>query len=597
MKTKVERKKKKAKKKLSPQEKAVLKEQKSQRAEISSILKNIGFFRLPYIDGKHFQYDGKKTEMDDIFIYKNVILIVEYTIGTPGEHLLMKNYFYNKVNSDKRAFIDFLLEEEKLNSFKSYYEEHIKGTYTKNQLILKTLYCSKQAISDDHKCLANDDIAFFDYHIVKYFSSLTKVIKRTSKFEFLDFLRIPHKSVGDNLNNSSKSSTDTFSGHILPEEKSSFKEGYKIVSFYIDAESLLKRAYVFRQSGWRDVENVGHYQRMLVSKKINSMRKYLSEKDRVFINNIISSIATDKIKLYDSKGNELKLNSNGQFLGENSIEVMPASIEINDECNIIGIIDGQHRTFAYHEGDDQYEKTISKQRKIQNLLVTGILFPSGEPVQKRINFEANLFLEINSNQTNASSQLKQEIELMLSPFSSVAIAKKILQGLNKSGPLGNLIEQYWYETGKIKTASIVSYGLRPLIKIEDVKAKDSIYAIWDNSSKHKLKTKDEENFDLLEQYVNFCVEKIRDIFIAFKASIPNERWHTYAPNVPQGVLTVTFINGVLNVLRLLIESGKISSIEDYKIKLTHVSEFDFRAYKSSQYRKMGEDIFNKYFAN
>lgn len=596
MSAKVAGKKKKTKKKLSPQEKAVLKEQKSQRTEISNILKNIGFARLPYIDGRHFQYDGKKTEMDDIFIYENVILIVEYTIGAPGEHLLMKNYFYNKVNSDKRAFIDFLLEEEKLNSFKSYYEGNIEGKYSKNQLVVKILYCSKQTISDDHKNLANADIVFFDYHIVKYFSSLTKVIRRTSKFEFLDFLRVPHKSVGDNLKNSSKSSTDTFSGHILPEEKSSFKEGYKIVSFYIDAESLLKRAYVFRQSGWRDVENVGHYQRMLVSKKITSMRKYLSEKDRVFINNIISSIATDKIKLYDSKGSELRLNANGQFLGENSTEVMPASIEINDECNIIGIIDGQHRTFAYHEGDDQYEKTISEQRKIQNLLVTGILFPSGEPVQKRINFEANLFLEINSNQTNASSQLKQEIELMLSPFSSVAIAKKILQGLNKSGPLGNLVEQYWYETGKIKTASIVSYGLRPLIKIEDIKAKDSIYTIWNNPNKHKLKIKGNEDFDLLDQYVNFCVEKIRDVFIAFKANIPNDRWHTYAPNVPQGVLTVTFINGVLNVLRLLIENGKIASVEDYKNKLADISEFDFRAYKSSQYRKMGEDIFTKYFS-
>ena len=48
------------------------------------------------------------------------------------------------------------------------------------------------------------------------------------------------------------------------------------------------------------------------------------------------------------------------------------------------------------------------------------------------------------------------------------IGKRILKGLNKSGPLGNLIEQYWYEKGKIKTASIVSFGLRPLIKIEDI---------------------------------------------------------------------------------------------------------------------------------
>lgn len=587
--------KRKAKKRLSPEEKAQIKEQKSQRTEITNILKNIGFSRIPYIDGKHFQYDGRTTEMDDIFVYENTVLIVEYTIGNPGDHLLKKNYFYSKINADKRAFIDFLLTESNLSGFKSFYDANIEGKYSKNQLVVKVLYCSKQTIAEEHKNLVDGDVVFFDYHIVKYFGSLTKVIKRTSKFEFFDFLRIPHKNVGENRNTSSKSSSNTFSGHILPEEKSSFREGYKIISFYIDADSLLKRAFVFRQSGWKDIENVGHYQRMLVQKKITSMRKYLSEKERVFINNIISSIATDKIKLYDSQRNELKLNENGQFSGDNSTEVTPAEIEINDECNIIGIIDGQHRTFAYHEGDDVYETKIAKQRRIQNLLVTGILFPSDESEQKRLNFEANLFLEINSNQTNASSQLKQEIELMLAPFSSVAISKRILQGLNKSGPLANLIEQYWYEKEKIKTATIVSYGLRPLVKLEDIKSKDSVYAIWSHIDKPKLKEKELDNSMLLSSYVDFCIETIRDLFIAFKSCLSNDKWHTYAPSVPQGVLTVTFINGVLNVLRLLIQNGKVSSIDDYKKRLANLDDFDFKKYKSSQYRKMGEDIYDQFF--
>lgn len=586
--------KKKSAKKLSPQELAIIKEQKAQRNEISNILKNIGFSRLTYIDGKHFEYDNRKSEMDDIFVCENIILIVEYTIGSPGDHLLKKNYFYNKINQDKRSFIDFLLKEEKLVSFRNYYQDYIEKKYSKNQLVVKILYCSKQTISEDHKKLV-EDVYFFDYHIVKYFSSLTKVIKKTSKYEFLDFLKIPIKQFGENIKTSCSHSSDTFLGHILPEEKSSFKEGYKIVSFYIDAESLLKRAYVFRQSGWRDVENVGHYQRMLVPKKINSMRKYLADKNRVFINNIISSIAIDKIKLYDKDNNELRLNENGQFFGENSIEVTPAAIEISDECNIIGIIDGQHRTYAYHEGDDQYETLISEQRKIQNLLVTGILFPSSESIQKRLNFEANLFLEINSNQTNASSQLKQEIELMLSPFSSVAIAKKILAGLNKSGPLSNLIEQYWYEKGKIKTASIVSYALKPLIKIEDIKARDSIYFIWPNKDKQKLKIRNNEEYQLLNEYIDFSIEKIRDLFIAVKDNLSHDQWQTYNSQTSQGILTVTFINGVLNLLRLLIENNKVTTVDIYRKQLKGIKDFKFKSFKSSQYRKMGESLYNTYF--
>lgn len=582
-------------KKLSLQEKARIKEQKAQQKEITNILKNIGFSKLPYIDGREFRYDGRTTEIDDIFIYENVILIVEYTIGKPGEHLLKKNYFYEKVNTDKRTFLDFLLSEPKLSSFRTYYDDKIQHKYTKNQLRIKILYCSKQTLSAEHKGLVNKEVVFFDYHIVKYFYSLTKVIKRSSKYEFFDFLNIPIKQIGENIKSSSTISTNTFCGHILPEEKSSFQEGYKIVSFYIDAESLLKRAYVFRQNGWRDIENVGHYQRMLVASKIASMRKYLADKNRVFINNVIVSIATDKIKLFDANNNEFKLNKKGLFEGNSSIDVTPTLIQINDECNVIGIIDGQHRTYAYHEGDDQYETKISEQRKIQNLLVTGILFPSEESIHKRLKFEANLFMEINSTQTNANSQLKQEIELMLNPFSSISIAKKILYELNVNGPLSNLIEHYWYEKGKIKTASIVSYGLKPLIKVDDIKATDSLYLIWPNAEKSKLKLKDSVDFDLLKDYVTFCVTKIRDIMIALKSELADEQWAIYSHNTQHGILSVTFINGILNVLRLLVQNNKVASIVDYKTKLKSIGSFNFRQYKSSQYRKLGEDIYNAYF--
>lgn len=93
---------------------------------------------------------------------------------------------------------------------------------------------------------------------------------------------------------------------------------------------------------------------------------------------------------------------------------------------------------------------------------------------------------------------------MIAPFSVVAIGKRILFGLNKSGPLGNLIEQcFRTKKVKIKTASIVSFGLRPLIKIDDTKVKDSLFALWTNPDKQKLKIKECKEFDLLDEYVNF----------------------------------------------------------------------------------------------
>lgn len=518
---------KKTKKRLSSAEISQRNEQRNQKKEICDILKNIGFEKLSYIDGKEFNYEGRTSELDDIFIFENVILLTEYTIGDP--HLLKKSIFYDRVNSDKKAFINFMLQEEKLSSFKKYYQDNIKDKYSINQLRVKILYCSKKSIS---------------------------------------------------------------------EEKSSFKEGYKIVSFYIDAESLIKRAYVLRQEGWREKENIGYYQRMFEAKKISSMRKYLTENSRVFINNIISTIAENQIKLFDRKGNPIIINDKGEFEGDNaSTNVTPALIEINDECNIIGLIDGQHRTYAYHEGDDIYEPHIAKLRKIQNLLVTGILFPQKESKESRLKFEANLFLEINLNQTKVKPKLQQEIELMITPFSNIAIGKRILKGLNSNGPLSNLIEQYSFEKGKIKTASIVSFGLKPLIKLDDIKSKDSLYSLWENQDKARLKERKSEEYQILNEYISFCITKIRDLLIAFKSELSSDKWETYTPQNPNGMLNVTFINGVLNVLRLLIENNKISDIQNYKEKLKDIDKFDFKKYKSSQYRKMGKDIYAKYFEN
>ena len=578
-------------KKLSPQEVDIRRKQRTQEREIRTIMTNIGFDRVPYIDGKEFIYDGRTSEMDDIFVIENIIIITEYTIGDPSAHLAKKNLFYSKINSDKRAFIDFLLSEEKLSSFADYYKAKIEGKYSKNQLKLRVLYCSMKSVSQEYKDTVNG-VKFFDYHIVQYFKSITKVIKRSSKYEFAEFLDIKHSEFGENVFIAG-TPINEFSGHIVPEERTSYKEGYKIVSFYIDAESLIKRAYVLRQEGWREKGNIGYYQRLLVSKKISKMRKYLAEQKRVFINNIIAIISEESVRFKDEYGNALTMNDKGQFIGEDIHTVVtPAKIEIKDSCNIIGIIDGQHRTYAYHEGTDTYETDISKFRKRQDLLVTSILYPSSESEEKRRKFEAELFIEINSNQTNVSSQLKQEISSIINPFSTIAIGKNVLLGLNKSGPLSNLIGEYSYEKDKIKTASIVSFGLKPLIKLDNIKSNDSLFYLWSNDNKQLLKS---EDFALLDEYIKFNIEQIRNLFIGLKANINSNKWQTYSKKNPSGLLTVTFINGVLNVLRLLIQNNKIDTIDNYKIKFKGIDKFDFKSYKSSQYRKMGLDIYNQYF--
>ena len=583
-------------KRFSPEELALRKEQRDQKKEIRGIMKRVGFTRLLGVDGKEFVYKERKSEIDDIFVCENVIILTEYTVGDPSSHLLKKNPIYNLINENVGDFVKFIVNNKVFDTFNSEYENRIKHKYTVNQLKLRILYCSKKSISVEHKN-AVKGVSYFDYHIVKYFKSLTTVIKLSAKHELLEFLKINECDFGDNILSSATGTTNCFSGHILPEEKSSFKEGYKIISFYIDAESLLKRAYVLRQEGWRKKENVGYYQRMLDSKKISNMRKYLSEKQRVFINNIIATVSENDIKLYADKNKrqEISIHEDGKFVNSsNHTSITPAFIDIQNKCNIIGIVDGQHRTYAYHEGDDIYETDISHLRKIQNLLVTGIIFPKNESKENRLKFEANLFLEINSNQKKVGQLIQQEIQMQTMPFSSIAIGKCILNILNEHGPLANLIEMYTYEKGKIKTASIVSFGLKPLIKIDESKT-DTFYRIWNKESKENLLDSKIQDYFLLDDYKKFCANKISEVLSAFKACLDPKMWQPYNAKTSTGILTVTFINGILNLIRLLIENNKLADVYNYKKHLTKIKTFDFKKYKSSQYRRMGEDLYKDFF--
>jgi DGQHR domain-containing protein len=577
--------KRKGKPKLTDQQK----EQNLQKKEIRDLMSNIGFARMPYIDGKEFVYDDRTSELDDIFYFENIIVLAEYTIGSPGHHLINKKIIFDKINGAPADFIKYLQKSDVFKPLQEILKKIVLSKYTINQLQIKIIYASKQAIALEHKNIV-EGICYFDYSIVKYFESIAKVIKRSTKYEFCDFLGIPFSKIGENVKVSSRSSTNDFSGHILPEEHSSFKEGYKLVSFYIDAESLLKRAYVLRKDGWRNKENIGLYQRMFVAKKIKGMRKYLHEDKRVFVNNIIVTLPVDKIRLFDENNRELKIDNKGNFKNVDSTKVTPTVIKIDDQANIIGIIDGQHRSYAYHEGDDIYEETIAGLRGIQNLLVTGILYPKDELEDSRLKFEAKLFLEINSNQSGATSNLKQEIEDILHPFSTISISKYIIKKLNESGPLATMFEEYWYETSKLKTASIISFGLKPLVKFE---GEDTLFKIWEKPSKNTLKKKT-DSYKLLNEYKIFCTEEVRKIFIGLYSNIDKEKWKIDR-NDPEAVLTVTTINGIINCLRLLVENGKNGDVEMYKRRLTKIKGFDFKSYKSSQYRKMGHDIYDLCF--
>lgn len=572
------------------------KQKRTHMKDIRTTMSNIGFSRISGIEGKHFCYHNCRTELDDIFVYDNLILLVEYTTTKDvSSHMKGKKVFYDLVNNSYRKFIEFALEEEKLQAFKDFYEQRIKQRYSLNELKIRILYCSLKFVDNQHKAMmeTNCSVKIYNYDTVQYFKLLTANIKKSACHEFFDFLGLKTTEIG-----SCNDLPDTrkFKGNILPVEKSTFNTGYNVVSFYIDAESLMRRAYVLRQECWRVEDASGFYQRMVKGKKISSMRKYLANEGRVFINNIIATLSNEHARLLDADGNLIRIDAKGFFEGNDTYTaITPAQVEIDDIPNIIGIIDGQHRVYAYHEGNDMYEETIANLRTKQHLLVTAVLFPKREPVDVRRRFEATLFLEINNNQTNVSSSLRQEIDLMISPFSVTAVCKRIVSKLNQSGPLCDQIELHSYERGKLKTASIVSYGLIPLVKYDDSEISDSLFKIWDNPNKQDLK-KNCNNIELLNQYIEFCAESIRNILIATKRIVESNLWHPYDPKEKKGFISVTNLNGILNVLRCQIKSyGRLLSPNDYYEKMKNIKLDELKGFRSSQYNKMGKYLFEKYF--
>lgn len=568
--------KRKAKKpKLNPAERQKLAIQSAQKREIRSIFRNSGFLRVLKISDKEITFKGTTSDLDDVYVYENVIVVLEYTTATSQnhgvrDHLYNKKAIFDKIINNKTDFIAFL--EEKFPTFKSARSAY----YTNAQMRVVVVYCSRDHVRQKYKDSV-DSVVYLDFSIVKYFKVVANAIKHSLRPELFNFMGLTIRDIGRNVTRPS-TTVDTFKGSILPESHSNFGKGFKVVSFYMNADSLLKRSYVLRRDGWND--EGGLYQRMISTGKISAIRKYLKTNKKVFVNNIIVTLP-DSTKTLDDNGDTIDVST--------IEETSPVNITIPNEFNCVGIIDGQHRVFAYHEGGS-FEEEISILREQQNLLVTGILYPRNVDRLTKTTFEARLFSEINYNQKKAPPDLIQAINLLLTPYSPTSIAKQIINILNDgNGALADAFERYFYEKDKLKTTSIVSYGLVPLVKLE---GDDSLFKIWNNSDKDDLAKGNNEA--LLMAYIGFCATEIDHFLAAVKAVMPNSKW-TSEKSIKGRLLTTTMVNGFIMCLRRLVEEGKTASVSSYMTSLKELDKFDFSVYHSSQYGQMGRDIYDKFF--
>lgn len=543
-------------------------------------------FRKVSTNGVEIRFEtdsGQRTsELDGLYAHENILVIVEDTCAKkPNDHLANKMIISNLIKSGPSGIIKSL--ESSIPSFKDYYDEQ---TYQATDYIIKYLYFSMYPVGDEHVERAKDaGIVVVPRSLANYFTALSKTISSSAKYELIKFLDIPYKDIGAaKISGGGAKKEAVYTGFLLPENNSTYPKGYKIISFYADPKSLIEKSYVLRKNSWNDPSK--SYQRIIDTKKIKQMRKYLCEEERVYVNNIIATLpGSTSIQDYEDEGNTRRSQLNGDELNN----LKPVCISLPDEFSVVGLIDGQHRVFSYHEGTDEAEKKIKKLRERQNLLVTGIIYPDNITDEQRVLFEARLFLEINDRQLKVRSALTQEIELIVNPYSTTAISRHLISKFSKNGALKGLLETDIFDSEKkLKIASIVSYGLKPLVKRE---GRDSLYEAWsDEKSKLEISEKKEDQVALLK-YIEFCYTEINKILHAAKMSAP-ENWSI---DHESKMLTPTSVNGLIRCLRIILENKKNRTQDEYLERLKNFSDFDFENYKSSHWNMMGIAIYNQFF--
>ena len=560
-------------KKLSIEERRHRKVQTDHTRSVRTVFRNMGFVRVNEIAGTEVVFGGRVGEFDDAFMYENVILLVEYTTSQSSDvpsHLKNKKIIFSNVQQDPRGFIEYF--KTRSNEFR----ERINDRFHIDKYILKIVYCSRFDFDETVKHLVDEPV-YLDFPMLKYFEKISGTIKVSALNEMLGLLGIDPLKVARDGKIAQESQSGHYKGSILPESSSGFPPGYKVVSFYADAASLLSRAYVLRRDGWRGSGQA--YQRMLISSKIEEIRKKLKSEKRVFVNNLVATLPLDT-RCENEDGTTINIADLSQ--------TEPVIIRLPSKPNSIGLIDGQHRLYSYYETKEDDLK-IAQLRSEQNLLVTGVVYPENTTEAQAERFAAELFLTINAHQTNAPASLRQEIEVFLKPSNPTAIGRRVMQELAASGPLAGHVEKHFFDKGKLKTSSIVSYGLGPLIKLS---GEDSLFKVFPHPEKDKI-AKGESDSGLVD-YVKFAKTQINTFLGAVKSNVDSARW-TPDNRVKDRLLSVTYINSFLITLRFLIRDGKEINFESLKNNLNGIDRFKFREFHSSQYNRMAEQIYKEYF--
>ena len=519
--------------------------------------------------GNEFRLGSRRIEIDAAYIKDNIVLLCEDTVGrnNSSDHVLKKQEAAEVIRSNKSGFLSWFVAQYPVAAQQ-------KERFGASRIKIFSLYFSKY-----HSNWSEEDVQRYSclklipMRVLEYFRWMTQCIKCSAIYEVYRYLGLRIRDIGV-INNQSQDSV--FDAPIVyPTQFIGGDERIRVVSFMISAGDMLRIAYVMRRDGWENSDAV--YQRLIDKNKIKKIREFLCNNQTTFYNNIIA-VLPDTVKVCAP-------GKSPQSIFTVSDETIWTQLSLPKDFNTVGIIDGQHRVYAYHEGGKQEER-VSLLRSKLHLLVTGVVFPSSMEEFEKRKVQSKIFVNINGNAKPVDAGLLLHIRKMQSPLDDTSIAQDVIDSMSRRGLFENHFQESVLSPGKIRTASIVKFALRYLVAIDRVEGKGSLINYWGGN----VELLKREDVEMKRNYVAYCAKTLNEYFLAVRQAFCDDwDWNGAETLLP----SVVAINGFLLALSKVLLKQAPQTREYYQSKFKKLN-IDFSKnkfeYRSSQYHKFAHRI-------
>jgi len=376
------------------------------RNEVGQVLRDFGFEAywpndpIPVSKLKTSIQEPIQVEIDVIAKIGATGFLIEVTTQKENNERKIKNFIskYRAVKESKLSLPKLIrlfsgVPTKKRANFREVKEWKAIYLGTSRELIDKKIEPEKFSDSEGLTITNVDD---WDY-----INALKKVIGTWARFEFISFLGLnPNKIEGIE-------DTDRyFKFHKLEERKiTGGALEADIFQFAASPDFLLRTCKVFRFYGLLGFRPKVCFQRMLIKKKVEEIRKFLGKEIERCFPTPITVVLPSAASIREREGTE--------------------KLAIPFRYGSISIIDGQHRLYAYASS-----KLTKKMLEKSKILVNGIKFHT-ENEDEILKFSARAFIDINREQMKVKTSLIYLTAYdVMGDESSKSLAGKIISDCN-----------------------------------------------------------------------------------------------------------------------------------------------------------------------